>query len=46
MARKVSVSELHDGSLLWGDVLKLNALLDMEDDMKAAYTAYQTPKEK
>lgn len=46
MARKVSVSELWNGSLNWGMVLKLNALLDMEDDMKAAYTAYQTPKEK
>lgn len=30
----------------WGAVLKLNALLDMEDDMKAAYTAQQTPKTK
>lgn len=44
MARKVSVSELWNGSLNWGMVLKLNALLDMEDDMKAAYTAHQTPK--
>lgn len=46
MAKRVSVSELWNGSLTWGMVLKLNALLDMEDDMKAAYTAYQTPKEK
>ena len=46
MARKVSVTELDNGSLLWGDVLKLNALMDMEDDMKAAYAAHQTPKEK
>jgi len=46
MAKRVSLTELDNGSMVWGTVLKLNALLDMEDDMKAAYTAYQTPKEK
>ncbi len=44
MARKVSISDLE--KLIWGDILKLNALLDMEEDLQAAYRAYLTPKEK
>jgi hypothetical protein len=32
--------------LKWGDVVKLNAILDMEEDMQAAYRAYLTPETK
>lgn len=44
MAKRVSIADLE--LLTWGDVLKMNALLDMEDDMQAAYRAYLNPKEK
>jgi len=28
----------------WGEVLKMNALLDMEEDMQGAYRTHLTPE--
>ena len=39
---KVSLTELD--TLRFGDMLKLNALLDMEEDMQAGYREYLNSK--
>jgi hypothetical protein len=32
--------------MIWGQVLKLNALMDMEEDMTAAHRAFHTKDQK
>ena len=44
MAKRVRLHELP--LMKWGDVVKMNALLDMEDDMQSAYREYSAPPEK
>lgn len=44
MGRKCSVSDLQH--LTWGDILKMNALMDMEEDHQAAYRVLMTPEKK
>jgi hypothetical protein len=44
LAGKASMGDLD--RMTWGQVLKLNALMDMEEDMTAAHRAYLTKDQK
>lgn len=44
MGGKCSVTDLQH--LTWGDILKMNALMDMDEDYQSAYRALLMPEKK
>lgn len=44
MGGKCSVTDLQH--LTWGDILKMNALMDMEEDFQSAFRTYMNPERK